>query len=296
MSTNTNNYKLIKPAQEDFYNVDDFNNNADIIDSQLKAVSDKATSALPSSSYTAADILNKLKTVDGANSGLDADLFKGQSIIPIANGGTGANEGKKSQITFVREGMNVVNCKDNYLYNYVASYNNQEEFDWLPPVLGGWKQVMNFFSSSFLTQLCMMIPGNDESPNADRDIDLYVRNRYQYSGLWSNWVKLITEKNIATMMNTAFQSGDVSVVKSVQRGVINIATGMLANTATINAVNTNKAIVIYGGIGYSGNVSNSGTIDSTYLTLTNSTTVTATRQGSSSNISTTVPYQLIEFY
>ncbi len=90
MSTNTNNYKLIKPAQEDFYNVDDFNNNADIIDSQLKAVSDKAEAALPSSSYTAADILNKLKTVDGNGSGLDTDLFKGKSTIPVANGGTGA--------------------------------------------------------------------------------------------------------------------------------------------------------------------------------------------------------------
>ena len=91
MSTNTNNYKLIKPAQEDFYNVDDFNNNADIIDSQLKAISDKAAAALPATSYTAEDILNKLKTVDGANSGLDADLFKGESFIPVANGGTGAN-------------------------------------------------------------------------------------------------------------------------------------------------------------------------------------------------------------
>ena len=89
MAEYTENYNLKKPAQEDFYNVEDFNNNADVIDSQLKAVSDKATSALPSSSYTAADILNKLKTVDGTNSGLDADLFKGQSIIPVANGGTG---------------------------------------------------------------------------------------------------------------------------------------------------------------------------------------------------------------
>ena len=296
MAEYTENYNLKKPAQEDFYNVDDFNNNADIIDSQLKAVSDKATSALPSSSYTAADILNKLKTVDGNGSGLDTDLFKGQSIIPVSNGGTGANEGKKSQITFVREGMNVVNCKDNYLYNYVASYNNQEEFDWLPPVSGGWKQVMNFFSSSFLTQLCMMIPGNDESPNADRDIDLYVRNRYQYSGLWSNWVKLITEKNIATMMNTAFQSGGVSVVKSIQRGIIKIDK-VTSASATIKSVNTNKAVVIYTGCNL---MYPPGAFEYTpYLTLTNSTTVTATRYDAGANYdwhTTIVPYQVIEFY
>lgn len=39
----------------------------------------KADNALPASSYTAADVLTKLKTVDGAGSGLDADLLDGQS-------------------------------------------------------------------------------------------------------------------------------------------------------------------------------------------------------------------------
>ena len=91
MAEYTENYNLKKPAQEDFYNVEDFNNNADVIDKEMKAVSDKAAAALPASSYTAADILNKLKTVDGVNSGLDADLFKGKSVIPVENGGTGEN-------------------------------------------------------------------------------------------------------------------------------------------------------------------------------------------------------------
>ena len=86
MAEYTENYNLKKPAQEDFYNVEDFNNNADVIDKEMKAVSDKAAAALPASSYTAADILNKLKTVDGVNSGLDADLFKGKSVIPVENG------------------------------------------------------------------------------------------------------------------------------------------------------------------------------------------------------------------
>jgi hypothetical protein len=38
-----------------------------------------ATNALPAASYTAADVLTKIKTVDGAGSGLDADLLDGQS-------------------------------------------------------------------------------------------------------------------------------------------------------------------------------------------------------------------------
>ena len=38
----------------------------------------KADAALPASSYTAADVLTKIKTVDGAGSGLDADTVDGQ--------------------------------------------------------------------------------------------------------------------------------------------------------------------------------------------------------------------------
>ena len=52
-----------------------------------------ANAALPAEDYTAEDILEKLKTVDGAGSGLDADLFKGQSVVPVANGGTGNTTG-----------------------------------------------------------------------------------------------------------------------------------------------------------------------------------------------------------
>ena len=80
MADYTDNYNLIKPSQEDFYNVDDFNANADIIDKTIKALSETAGSALPASSYTAADVLAKIKTVDGSGSGLDADLFKGSDL------------------------------------------------------------------------------------------------------------------------------------------------------------------------------------------------------------------------
>ena len=37
----TQNYNLKKPGQEDFYNVDDFNSNADIIDQKLKEIEDE---------------------------------------------------------------------------------------------------------------------------------------------------------------------------------------------------------------------------------------------------------------
>jgi len=42
---------------------------------------------LPAASYTAADILTKIKTVDGAGSGLDADLLDGSSSAAFATSG-----------------------------------------------------------------------------------------------------------------------------------------------------------------------------------------------------------------
>ncbi len=42
MSTNTTNYGLIKPSEEDYYNIEDFNGNIDIVDCELKKVSDVA--------------------------------------------------------------------------------------------------------------------------------------------------------------------------------------------------------------------------------------------------------------
>ena len=43
MATTTTNYNLKKPAPSDFYNIADFNGNADIIDAQLKSINDQYT-------------------------------------------------------------------------------------------------------------------------------------------------------------------------------------------------------------------------------------------------------------
>ena len=49
----------------------------------------KADAALPASSYTAADVLTKIKTVDGAGSGLDADTVDGQHASAFATAAQG---------------------------------------------------------------------------------------------------------------------------------------------------------------------------------------------------------------
>ena len=49
------------------------------LDGVTSAIQTQIDSKLDSSSYTASDVLTKIKTVDGAGSGLDADLLDGQS-------------------------------------------------------------------------------------------------------------------------------------------------------------------------------------------------------------------------
>ncbi len=289
MSTNTKNYNLIKPDQEDFYNIDDFNNNADIIDNQLKVISDKATSALPAESYTAADILNKLKTVDGANSGLDADLFKGQNVIPVDNGGTGNSDPERA----IR---NIGG--DTIFIQRTAKYDGIDESDVNGFNLMGMLRttttptnIPEFFSNLARVVVNCFYSGAYECKLATQD---YTNEVAIKTGADNDWLRVITDKNLTEMVQSALQSGGVSVIKSIQRGSISITLNSQTNTrtATISPVNTAKAIVIYTGMATS--------VDNLeyypQLTLTDSTTITARRAELATNGSTIIPYQVIEFY
>lgn len=91
-------------------------------------------------------------------------------------------------------------------------------------------------------------------------------------------------------MSTLSQFGGGGV-KSVQRGTITVTSNSNSQTATITAVDTSKSMVNY--LGFTG-----GAV-STYDTwprvaLTNSTTVTVTKGGSTLGI--IVSYEVIEFY
>jgi len=71
MSTNTTWFSLTKPDEEDFYNIDDFNTNADIIDSELKALYDEIGQAAQES--TVKELSDKI----GMENDIGADNTKG---------------------------------------------------------------------------------------------------------------------------------------------------------------------------------------------------------------------------
>jgi hypothetical protein len=89
-------------------------------------------------------------------------------------------------------------------------------------------------------------------------------------------------------MSTLSQFGGGSI-KSIQRGVINTGNTTSA-TATISAVNPAKSI-----LSTTGSNTNPAANIWSYLSLTNSTTITATVSTSSANASA-IAWQLVEYY
>ena len=92
-----------------------------------------------------------------------------------------------------------------------------------------------------------------------------------------------------------------SVVKSVQTGSIAISGNAKTGTATINAVNPNKSVIIPNGFGLTSVPSNNTSPQlieqgKGYFTLTNSTTVTATRFYASMNYDGQACFTVVEYY
>jgi len=75
MAEYTQNYNLKKPAEEDFYNVKDFNDNADIIDQALKAHDDAlATKETPAGAQAKASAAEA-----------NAKAYTDQQVSTVAN-------------------------------------------------------------------------------------------------------------------------------------------------------------------------------------------------------------------
>ena len=85
------------------------------------------------------------------------------------------------------------------------------------------------------------------------------------------------------------------MIKSIQRGIVAILGSNAAGTATVTAVNTSKAVLTH--LGSSIFVGATDAADSDgRITLTNSTTITATRGNNASSSALNISYELVEYY
>lgn len=93
-------------------------------------------------------------------------------------------------------------------------------------------------------------------------------------------------------MSTLSQFVGGSPIKSIQRGVIGLGYLSASATATISTVNTSKTVLSFCGSSTNGSYGGIGLVR---IALTNSTTVTATRDNIGSGESAIVSYEVVEY-
>jgi hypothetical protein len=96
-------------------------------------------------------------------------------------------------------------------------------------------------------------------------------------------------------LTVAFMVVEFTSLKSCQYGTISVATGSTSGTAAITSVNTAKAVLLYLGTNGSTNITMVEAYHCVQLSLTNSTTVTATRYSGASGGALTVGFCVAEF-
>ena len=103
-------------------------------------------------------------------------------------------------------------------------------------------------------------------------------------------LKLWADKVFEALQGTTSTStGSSGVINSIQRGTIVVANGTSSNTATITSVDVTKSE-----LRDLGQTTTSGSdVDTVYIVLTNATTITATRAGTSGI--TTISWELTEY-
>ena len=104
-ATYTENLGLIKPDQDDDYNVDDFNDNADIIDREITATKTKNTEqdtaisdlqdAISGQGEDISDLITAITNLQ--NSKMEKDFSNATVALPVVKGGTGATTAEQAR-------------------------------------------------------------------------------------------------------------------------------------------------------------------------------------------------------
>lgn len=232
----------------------------------------------------ASDILGKIKTVDGASSGLDADLLDGRQAKQYLNwdwGGPPLNSPLPKAAT--------------RLTQYSSSNSH------VAPVISG--------SQHFLLQVSTDEVNENNAFGAQLALnyDVYspgIAIRTFNPAAYSSWQKIWTENMLRINAGVLeFIDGGVwkpvSAVKGVQRGTAVLGTNSVNMTVTISTVNLSKSFVIHSNeSNTAGNNDAASMINKTAIRaqLTDASTITFSRNGVNSYGPINIDWQVIEYY
>jgi len=171
----TPNFNLKKPAQGDVYNVDDFNDNIDIIDENLSAVSivDNLTSVSAESALSANQgrILNELKAP------VASPLLTGIPAAPTPP--TGTNTSQIATTAYVMNTFSAISPPGDVTDFMAVPDNAQVTLTWGDPP-DGTLPIVNWAGT-------LIVRKPDSYPIDENDgtlvVDSQIRNQYQSTGL-----------------------------------------------------------------------------------------------------------------
>lgn len=231
---------------------------------------------------------------------IDTELKKrieNTKALPIENGGTGSTD---AQGAFNNLGQRAFMGADTDVNspNQAGCYNSN-----------GWRQTggakdlpTNSYGIFENKQAGGYIKQIYACTNKYGDYGLYVRLGEQANIAENEWQRVYTSKNAASLIQNLLKGGDISVVKSVQRGTVNLEGTASANESaytmmhdvTINSINTNKAMLLINGHNYT--AGNAGAFNA-YGRIKNANTLTFNNTyAQSSQWECKIDWQVIEFY
>ncbi|MCI1959195.1 MAG: phage tail protein [Clostridia bacterium] len=209
-------------------------------------------------------------------------VYTDADVIPVANGGTGATDSsticknigalQRTSISPSTSEMlgetDLNNVKSCGFYRITSSNTNG-------PITSGNGHTLLVIPWDTNTYMQMYFYGGPT---------VYIRVST------GAWYQIITENNLATQVQSLLTGGSVSVIKSIQRGTVNLENEQYSATATISAVDTSKAVIHFlGGVYENNTLQSFGRIE-----LTNSTTVSVYRYVR--NYTAAIGFEVVEYY
>lgn len=204
MSTKTANIQLIKPDENDFYDISVQNTNMDKIDTELKKYSDHVSNTVShitseertkwNAKLDSSGTVSKATSDGSGNNIVNTYATKSTVAEHTSNknnphGVTASQIGAvptsdTSKYNFINKGLNTVNVDEVFNYNYVTAISESGKGT-LPASDTGWLSIMNFYTDHFVTQLAFTC---SSSSNANRSVVMWIRERYMGSNsAWSTW-------------------------------------------------------------------------------------------------------------